>query len=443
MPGSIITNLLIVLLLVFFNAFFVAAEFALVKVRQSRLTQLANEGNTRARYAMKVNRKLDAYLSATQLGITLASLGLGWVGEPAISELIVEPIFYKFGLSDETVISTLSVTIGFLVITFLHIVLGELAPKSLAIQKSESVSLWLSWPLMMFHRLFLPAIWLLNGTANRLLRLIGVQPASEGEGVHTEEEIRILMDQSAQSGVIDKDEMTLFDNVFEFSDRLAREVMLPRTDMDCIFTDQTYDEVAKLVYKTKHTRYPVGIEDKDQIIGFVHITDLLTADKVAGYDIRRFIRPILSVPESMEISDVLKLMQRKHSQLAIVVDEYGGTAGMLTTELILEEIVGEIHDEFDTEQPSVIVKGDTTSVEGRMLIEDVNDMFDLDITDEDVDSIGGWLFTNLEGVPVVGKRIAYDGYWFEVAECEPLRVLRVSIYKKNEDEPETIEIMKE
>ncbi|GMK41698.1 membrane protein [Paenibacillus sp. CCS19] len=434
MPGSIITNLLIVLLLVMLNAFFVAAEFALVKVRQSRLTQLANEGHSRARYAIKVNRKLDAYLSATQLGITLASLGLGWVGEPAISELIVEPIFYKLGVTDETIISTLSVAIGFLVITFLHIVLGELAPKSLAIQKSESVSLWLSWPLMMFHKLFLPAIWLLNGTANRLLRLVGVQPASEGEGVHTEEEIRILMDQSAQSGVIDKDEMTLFDNIFEFSDRLAREVMLPRTDMDCVFTDQSYDEVIKLVYKTKHTRYPVGIEDKDQIIGFVHITDLLTADKSAGYDIRRFIRPILSVPESMEISDVLKLMQRKHSQLAIVVDEYGGTAGMLTTELILEEIVGEIHDEFDTEQPSVVIKGDITSVEGRMLIEDINDMFNLDITDEDVDSIGGWLFTKLEGVPVVGKRVDYDSYWFEVAECEPLRVLRVSIYKKNDNE---------
>ncbi|WP_127531224.1 hemolysin family protein [Paenibacillus kobensis] len=437
MPGSIITNLLIVIVLVLLNAFFVAAEFALVKVRQTRLTQLANEGNARAKYALKVNRKLDAYLSATQLGITLASLGLGWVGEPAISELIVEPLLYTFGVTDKVLISTLSVIIGFIVITFMHIVLGELAPKSLAIQKSESVSLWLSWPLMMFHRIFLPAIWLLNGTANRLLRLIGVRPASEMEGVHTEEEIRILMDQSAQSGVIDKDEMTLFDNIFEFSDRLAREVMLPRTDMDCIYMDQTYDEIVKHVFTTKHTRYPVGIEDKDQIIGFVHITDLLTADGLGKKDIRRFIRPILSVPESMEISDVLKLMQRKHSQLAIVVDEYGGTAGMLTTELILEEIVGEIHDEFDTEQPSVVVKGDITSVEGRMLIEDVNDMFGLEIVDEDVDSIGGWLFTRMEGVPVQGARIAYDSYWFEVAECEPLRVLRVNIYKQDSElEPE-------
>lgn len=436
MPGTIVINLLIVLVLVLLNAFFVAAEFALVKVRQTRLTQLVNEGNARARHALKVNRKLDAYLSATQLGITLASLGLGWVGEPAISELIVEPLLHTIGVTDKVVISTLSVVIGFIVITFMHIVLGELAPKSLAIQKSESVSLWLSWPLIMFHRIFLPAIWLLNGTANRLLRLIGVRPASELEGVHTEEEIRILMDQSAQSGVIDKDEMTLFDNIFEFSDRLAREVMLPRTDMDCIYTDQPYDEIVKHVFATKHTRYPVGVEDKDQIIGFVHITDLLTADGLGKKEIRRFIRPILSVPESMEISDVLKLMQRKHSQLAIVVDEYGGTAGMLTTELILEEIVGEIHDEFDTEQPSVVIKGDVTSVEGRMLIEDINDMFGLDIVDEDVDSIGGWLFTKLEGVPVQGVRIGYDNYWFEIAECEPLRVLRVNIFKREPAENE-------
>ncbi|WP_040712856.1 hemolysin family protein [Paenibacillus curdlanolyticus] len=430
MPGSIITNLLIVLLLVMLNAFFVAAEFALVKVRQSRLTQLSNEGNARARYALKVNSKLDAYLSATQLGITLASLGLGWVGEPAISELIVEPILYSFGVTDHVLISTLSVGIGFVVITFLHIVLGELAPKSLAIQKSESVSLWLSLPLITFHRIFLPAIWLLNGAANRLLKLLGVQPASDREAAHTEEEIRLLMDESAKSGIIDKDEMKLFDNIFEFSDRLAREVMLPRTDMDCIYTDQSYDEIIKHVYATKHTRYPVGVEDKDQIIGFVHITDLLTSDSDQEQDIRTFLRPILSVPESMEISDVLKLMQRKHAQLAIVVDEYGGTAGMLTTELILEEIVGEIHDEFDTELPSVVVKGEITSVEGRMLIEEVNDMFGLDITDEDVDSIGGWLFTKLEGRPVKGKKVDYDGYCFEVAECEPLRVLRVHIYKK-------------
>ncbi|RAP75624.1 hypothetical protein DL346_19280 [Paenibacillus montanisoli] len=415
------------------NGFFVAAEFSIVKVRQSRLTQLSNEGHKRAKYALAVNRKLDAYLSATQLGITLASLGLGWVGEPAISDLIVEPIFFHLGWTDDTLVHTVSVLIGFLVITFLHIVLGELAPKSLAIQKSESTSLWLSAPLLFFYRMFLPVIWLLNGSANKLLKLFGVEPAGEHDSAHTEEEIRILMDQSAKSGIIDKDELRLFDNIFEFSDRLAREVMLPRTDMDCLYANLSFEENMKIVYASKHTRYPVCVEDKDQLIGFVHITDLLTSDPDEEQTLQKFLRPILNVPESMEISHVLKLMQRKHSQLAIVVDEYGGTAGMLTTELILEEIVGEIHDEFDNTQPDIVVKGDVTSVDGRMLIEEINDMFHLDIEDEDVDTIGGWLFTQLEGNPDKGKKVMFADYAFEVAESERLRVLRVFIYRVKQD----------
>lgn len=431
--GSIIGNISLVLFLVLLNGFFVASEFALVKVRSSRLTQLSNEGNIRAKYALKVNRKLDAYLSATQLGITLASLGLGWVGEPAIADLIIEPALYKFGVSDPAIIHTVAFTVAFCIITFLHIVLGELAPKSLAIQRSVGVSLWLSWPLLMFYRLFLPFIWLLNGAANKLLKLVGVQPATEHE-VHTEEEIRILMDQSARSGVIDKDEMTLFDNVFEFADRVAREVMLPRTDMDCLLTTVSFSDSMKQVYATKHTRYPVGLEDKDQIIGFVHITDLLTADPDEEHALDQFLRPILSVPESMEISKVLKLMQKKKSQLAIVIDEYGGTAGMLTAEAILEEIVGEIHDEFDTELPSVIVKGEMISVEGRMLIEDVNDLLGIEIEDDEVDSIGGWIFNYLEGNIARGRKITYEGYQFEIAQVERLRVQRVHIYKPHKQE---------
>ncbi|MCC3375699.1 hemolysin family protein [Cohnella sp. REN36] len=427
--GSIAWHAILVLFLVLLNGFFVAAEFALVKVRQSRLTQLTNEGNVRARYALKVNRKLDVYLSATQLGITLASLGLGWVGEPAIADLIVIPLLHQFGITNLTTIHTVSYIIAFSVITFLHIVLGELAPKSLAIQKSEGVSLWLSLPLLLFYRLFLPVIWLLNHAANLLLRLVGVQPASEHDAAHTEEEIRILMNESAKSGIIDKEEMTLFDNVFEFSDRVAREVMLPRTDMDCMYTNLPLSENLKVAYRTKHTRYPVAVEDKDQIIGFVHITDVLTADPDEEHDLREFVRPILSVPESMEISKVLKLMQKRKSQLAIVIDEYGGTAGMLTAETILEEIVGEIHDEFDDEPPSVIVKGDVTSLDGRMLIEDVNDLLGLEIEDDEVDSIGGWLFKNLEGNVAKGQKIVQYGFVFEIAEVERLRVQRVHIYR--------------
>ncbi|MGZ7441661.1 hemolysin family protein [Paenibacillus sp. TH7-28] len=435
--GKLLLNLLIVLILVLLNGFFVAAEFSLVKVRQSRLTQLVKEGNRRANYALKVNKRLDTYLSATQLGITLASLGLGWVGEPAVSELLVEPLMHKMGATDPTLISTISVAVGFAIITFLHIVMGELAPKSLAIQKSEETSLWLSWPLLMFYRLFLPVIWLLNTAANGALRLFGIEPAGEAEAAHSEEEIRILMNQSAKSGVFDQDEMKLVDNIFDFSDMLAREVMLPRTDMDCLYTNLSWEENMKIVAETKHSRYPVAVEDKDQIIGFVHITDLLLPEADRPLDLAEMIRPILNVPESMEVSQVLRLMQKKHSQMTLVVDEYGGTAGLLTAEEILEEIVGDLHDEFEDERPEVeILAEGVYSVDGRLLIEEVNDLVGSDIEDEEVDSIGGWLFKELEGAPAKGKKIQVDDTLFEVAESGRLRITRVKITKLQILEPE-------
>ncbi|WP_435921824.1 hemolysin family protein [Paenibacillus sp. DYY-L-2] len=434
--GKLALNLIFVFILVFMNGFFVAAEFSLVKVRQSRLTQLVAEGNKRAVYALKVNKKLDAYLSATQLGITLASLGLGWVGEPAISELLVEPLMYRMGITDPTLITTVSVAIGFAIITFLHIVIGELAPKSLAIQKSESASLWLSAPLLFFYKLFLPVIWLLNTAANSMLRLIGIQPAGEGEAAHSEEEIRILMNQSAKSGVIDKDEMKLMDNIFDFSDMLAREVMLPRTDMHCLYTNLTWEENMKIVAGSKHSRYPVAVEDKDQIIGFVHITDLLLPESGRSLNLADMVRPILNVPESMEVSQVLRLMQKRHSQLTLVVDEYGGTAGLLTVEDIVEEIVGDLHDELEDERPEVEIIGEGVySVDGRMLLEDVNDLVGIDIEDHEVDSIGGWLFKELDGAPAKGKKKEVGNVTIEVAESGRLRITRVKITKHKAKEP--------
>jgi CBS domain containing-hemolysin-like protein len=426
-------KLVLVMVLVLLNGFFVAAEFALVKVRQSRLQELVNEGNKKAKYALAVTRKLDVYLSATQFGITLASLGLGWVGEQTMAHLVIAPLFQLIHLESEFVTGTISVIIAFAIITFLHIVLGELAPKSLAIQKSDTMALWLSAPLLVFHKIFFPLIALLNSAANAILRLFGVQPASEQEAAHTEDEIRILMNQSVKSGHINKEEMALFDNIFEFSDRLAREVMLPRIAMECLFLDSTYEENLRVVYKTKHTRYPVALEDKDEIIGFVHITDLLTADPDEEHDLQSFVRPILTVPESMEISHVLKLMQKKRSQLAIVIDEYGGTAGLLTAEEILEEIVGEIQDEFDDERPMIEEKENLISVDGRMLIEDLSEILHLDIEDDEVDSIGGWLFKKLEGTPAKGQKVEVDGQTFEVAEVERLRIMRIHIYKTDKE----------
>ncbi len=431
--GSVTLNLLLVLLLVVLNGCFVAAEFALVKVRQSRLTQLVNEGVKRAKFALHVNRQLDAYLSATQLGITFTSLGLGWVGEPAISEMVVHPFLNVLGIENKLLTDSVSFILAFAIITFLHIVIGELAPKSLAIQRSEAVSLYLSAPLIVFRKIFYPLIWLLNGAANRLLKLIGIHPVAEHESAHTEEEIRLLMDQSVKSGHMDKDELVLLDNIFEFSDRLAREVMLPRTDMDCMFMEQSFAENLSLVYQTRHTRYPVGVGSKDEIIGFVHVIDLLTADPDEEQDLRKFVRPILTVPESMEISRVLKLMQKRQSQLAVVIDEYGGTAGMLTAEDLLEEIVGEIQDEFDDERPDIEIKGSITSVDGRMLLEEVNEQFDLNIQDDEVDSIGGWLFKQLEGSPKKGDKVSVGSKTFEVAEAVRLRILRIHIYERTDD----------
>lgn len=434
--GRLLLNLLLVLVLVLLNGIFVAAEFSLVKVRQSRLTQLVSEGNKMAGYALKVNKRLDSYLSATQFGITLASLGLGWVGEPAISELLVEPLMSQLGVTDQTLISTVSVVVGFSIITFLHIVLGELAPKSLAIQKTEGSALLLSAPLMFFYNLFFPFIWVLNASANALLRLVGVEPASEGEAAHSEEEIRILMNQSAKSGVIDKDEMKLMDNIFEFSDLLAREVMLPRTDMDVLYSNLSLEENMKIITETRHSRYPVALEDKDRIIGFIHITDLLFAPPEQQNDLMSLIRPILNVPESMEISHTLRFMQKNKAQLTLVVDEYGGTAGLLTAEDILEEIVGELHDEFEDERPSVERNGDYISVEGRMLIEDVNNLTGVVIEDHEVDSIGGWLFKELEGNPTKGKRVKVGDVVFEVEESTRLRITRINIHHEPHIEEE-------
>ncbi|OAB34366.1 hypothetical protein PMSD_14805 [Paenibacillus macquariensis subsp. defensor] len=428
--GELTINITLVLLLVLLNGVFVAAEFSLVKIRQTRITQLVSEGNKLAGFALKVNNKLDSYLSATQFGITLTSLALGWLGEPAISELLVEPIMFKLGITDPTLITTVGVVVGFSLITFLHIVLGELAPKSIALQRTEGTVLALSAPLIFFYKIFFPFIWILNASANALLRMIGIQPASEAEGAHSEEEIRLLMNQSARSGVIDKEEMKLMDNIFEFSDLLAREVMLPRTDMVCLYVNLPLEDNIKIINETKHSRYPVALEDKDQILGFIHITDLLLANKEQQEDLTSMLRPILNVPESMEISQVLRLMQKKHAQLTLVVDEYGGTAGLLTAEEILEEIVGDLYDEFeDDERENVEIDGDIISVKGRMLIEDVNDLTGVLIEDNEVDSIGGWLFKELEGSPTKGDHVQIGNFIFQVEESTRLRITRVMIIR--------------
>jgi len=422
-------NVLLVMFLVLLNGFFVAAEFAMVKVRSTRIEMQVLKGSFRAKCAQKLVMNLDAYLSACQLGITLASLGLGWVGEPMIAKMI-QPMLIQLGFS-QAVVHPIAFAIAFTFITFLHIVLGELAPKSMAIQKSEGVTLWTALPLIAFYRLMYPFIWLLNGTANGMLRKMGLESASAHEGAHTEEEIRILLEESHKFGLIDNTELALVDKIFDFSDRNAREIMIPRTDMVCLYAQSSFEENLDIAVREQMTRYPVCDPDKDHIIGFVHVLDLFEViAKKQKKQISEIIRSVITVPESMPINFLLKMMQKERAQLAVVMDEFGGTAGLLTIEDILEEIVGEIHDEFDKERESIEVEAnDVYSVDGRVLLEEANDFFGLDIKDETIDTLGGWIYSKVQSPPKPNDRLEYNGYEMIVHEIDHLRITRVLIRK--------------
>ena len=433
-------DILLVAFLIFMNGFFVAAEFCCVKMRTSRLETLIAEGSSRAGYAKQLTEHLDYSLSVTQFGITLASLGLGWVGEPAIATLIL-PVTQAAGLPDE-VGHTAALAIAFTIITSLHIVLGELTPKSMAIANVENIMLAIAFSMVLFGRVMRPFVWILNTVANYISRRLGYDVKGENEDAHTEEEIRLLMKESFRQGLINSTEADFVDNVFSFTELNAREIMVPRTDMICLYLDDTSAERIKTILEEQQTRYPVCYEDKDHIIGFIHVKDLLPP-LIRGerLNLRRYIRKALVVPESMDGSVLLRTMQEQGSQLAIVVDEYGGTAGMVTVEDIIEQIVGDIRDEFDEERESVEWRaGDVCSVDAKLLLEEVADLLAVRIEDEDVDSIGGWLYDQLGEAPRVGQMAAHAGTLFYVEEVDGVRITRVLVHllhtvAEEQDEP--------
>ena len=422
-----ILDLLLVVFLIFMNGFFVAAEFCCVKMRSSRLETMIAEGSSRAKYAKQLTDHLDSSLSVTQLGITLASLGLGWVGEPAVAQLIL-PLTRSVGLSDD-VGHTVALAIAFSLITSLHIVLGELTPKSMAIANVERIMLAIAFPMVLFGKVMKPFVWILNTVANHISRHLGYEMTGENEDAHTEEEIRLLMKESYRQGLINSTEADFVDNVFSFTELNAREIMVPRTDMICLYLDDTPAERIKTILEEQQTRYPVCYEDKDHIIGFIHVKDLLPP-LVRGetLNLRRYIRKALIVPESMDGSVLLRTMQAQGSQLAIVVDEYGGTAGIVTVEDIVEQIVGDIRDEFDEERESLEWRGeDLGSIDAKLLLEEVNDLLGIRIEDEDVDSIGGWIYDRLGEAPRVGHMTAHTGTLFFVEEVDGVRITRVLV----------------
>lgn len=424
-----ILNLFAVAVLIALTAFFVMAEFAIVKIRSTQLQPHIEAGKKSAIAANQVITHLDEYLSACQLGITITALGIGRLAEPTFEKML-HPVIAYFNIGD-AMVTTLAIAISFFIATFLHVVIGELAPKTIAIQKAEQVTLLIARPLVLFYRLLFPFIWLLNGTARLIIRAMGFKPMSSHEESHTEEELRYILADSYKSGEINQAEMMYVTNIFDFDERVAREIMVPRTEMVYFLKDDSFEDNLDVILEGQFTRYPVADEDKDNIIGLVNLKEIFTGhlqDK--NVTIEQYIRPILHVSEATPIKQVLLKMQKERIHMAIVNDEYGGTAGLITVEDILEEIVGDIRDEFDEDEiPDVQEINDKTLiVSGKLHLDDLNEILDIELVDDEVDTIGGWMFTsNLDAQE--GVIIEYEHHKFIIEEMDGYQIKKVKIIK--------------
>lgn len=425
--GGVAAGLFAVLLLVLANAFFVAAEFALVGARRTRLDELSRGGDSKARLARRAVQKLDRYISATQLGITLASLGLGWIGEPALAHLVAGAFAWLPGSLATMATHTVAVAVAFTIITVLHIILGELVPKALALLYPEQVSGWVVIPLMGFAWVMAPAIWVLNGTANWLLRVAGIRSPGDHERLHSPEEIRILVEQSQEAGSLQQEDARLLEGVFEFTEKTAEEVMTPRTDIIALEADLTMAEAADRVVEARRSRYPVYTDSLDEIVGVALAKDILSALRTQSQaPLRSIMRPPLFVPGTREVEDVLADMKRLKTHLAVVLDEYGGTAGLVTMEDLLEEIVGPIFDEHD--QPDILASDEAgTLLDGAMPITQFNAEHEASLDDTDYTTIGGIIFGQLGRLPRTGDSVQLGGFTFEVVSMAGRRVETVRL----------------
>lgn len=419
-----------VFLLVLANGFFVAAEFALVGVRRTRITELAEKGNIAARWVQKAIQDPDRFIAATQLGITLASLGLGWIGEPALSNLL-EPIIRLFPSAIESEVShSLSAGLAFLVITFLHVVIGELAPKSIALQNPERTSLAVARPTLWAEWIFRPAIWLLNGAGNGLLRLLKIQPASGHERVHSIEELKMLVSDSAGIGVVEDDAEEMLYAVFDLGHTLVRSVMVPRTEMIAVPANAPLDEIIQISVQHAFTKLPVFERNLDQVLGIVHLKDLLgelNGDQKSVKTAQDLMREVIFIPENARVSGLLKHFRNRQQHIAIVLDEYGGTAGMVTLEDLLEEIIGEVGDPFDHQPEIQSLPDGTALVDGLMPIEDFNERFDLTLENPDYNTVAGYVIGLMGRLAQVGDTVAAEGLRFQVEAMDGLRIARLSI----------------
>ena len=421
--------LLLAFVLIFLNAFFVLSEFALVKVRRSKLEEMVKDKVSNAKLALKMTNSIDTYLSACQIGITLASLALGWIGEPAVARLLKEPLS-AYGFST-TAVHTISVVIAFSVITILHIVLGEQAPKLIAIAKSEKIVLWIARPLYYFWVLCLPAIKAFDFIASSVVRLFGIRAVKDSEVAHSEEEIKIIASESLKGGVLDSLETEIIKNAVEFGDTVAKEIMTPRKDLICLNKQKSYEENYKIMIDSKFTRFPYIDGSKDNVLGLIHIRDILQHSGEKNFD--KIVRKIIIVPENSPISKILPMMNKERISAALVIDEYGGTAGLLTMEDIIEEIFGEINDEHD-DKNLAYKKLDDKSYEfkGRFEIESVEELMEIAFDDETEQlTIGGYVFNLLGRLPVVGDVIEDENCIYEVLKMDGTTIGSVKVSLKN------------
>ena len=434
-PLLLIAKLLAIIVLVLLNGFFVVAEFALVKVRGSQINTLAAEGSKRAAFAKQVKDNLNAYLSACQVGITAASLGLGWLGEPFLAR-ILQPVFLLANVTSEAVIKSISFALAFSAITFLHIVLGEQAPKILAIRRAVSAALFVSPPLTLFYSVFKPAIWFLNAASNWVLQhLLRVQPIAAGELAYSEEELRLILRESEKSDEVTPLGRELVFNVLDLRDRVVRDIMTPRGEIVYLDVEDDFETNTKKAIESRHTRFPLCRENLDNTIGLIHIKELLPMMRDPHPDLLRIKRDLIPVPEMMPLEKLLKLFLSKHAHLALVVDEFGGTVGIVTLENVLEELVGDIQDEFDFEKEEFRkISANEFTVDGMLGLYELNDLAKLDLESADVSTIGGYVTHLLGHLPKQGEQLKIDSYLVTVSQTDGRRVGQLH-FRKLSDSP--------
>ena len=427
-------RLLAIILLVLLNAFFVGAEFALVRSRRTRLEAMTRSGDRLARIALRASSNISRVLSASQLGVTLASLGLGWVAESTVGELFAN-LFNSLPVAiDLSMRLTIGATIALIIVTYLHVVFGELTPKAAALNHPEALARWLAPPLLFFAFITKPFTYFLNRSSQVILRALGQEKAGNEEAVHSPEEIRLLVEQSTESGQMQAHDADLIDAVFEFSEKNAREVMTPRTELVALPVEATLSEVLTVVEESGLSRYPVYEESIDNIIGVVLAKDLLKLlaprANTEAFDLPSIMRPVHVIPGSREVEEVLADFKRLKEHMAIVLDEYGGTAGVVTMEDLLEEIVGEILDEYDTPEDAeapLHTRAGETVVPGSTHIGELNEHFGLSVPEEDYTTIGGYVFGMLGRLPVVGDRVIAGGAIFTVREMDGRRIETLAV----------------